>query len=198
MSVTRPSRTVEEFLRWMVVAAVGAVVVLVLAIWLALRVGATIDHRSAPARNPFAAVILLLAGKATWPGIGSAATVVLEVALLVAIGAAAARWRSGPARRLGVDLAVRHLASRRDHAQLSAERATTVARRLGVQAALPGVRVGLAITTGKPVYGSWEMTQADIWGARRGKTTSRVVPAIVDAPGAVVATSNKRDVVDTT
>jgi type IV secretory pathway TraG/TraD family ATPase VirD4 len=67
-----------------------------------------------------------------------------------------------------------------------------------VQAALPGVRVGLALNTGKPVYGSWEMTQADIWGARRGKTTTRVVPAILDAPGAVVATSNKRDVVDTT
>jgi type IV secretory pathway TraG/TraD family ATPase VirD4 len=198
VSVTRPSRTVEELLARMVVAALGAVVMLVLAVWLALRVGATIDHRPAPARNPFAAVILLLTGKASWPGLGSAGAVVVEVALLVAIGAVAARWRYGPGRRIGVDLTVRYLASRRDHAQLSAERATTVGKRLGVETALPGVRVGLALATGKPVYGSWEMTQADIWGARRGKTTSRVVPAILDAPGAVVATSNKRDVVDTT
>jgi type IV secretory pathway TraG/TraD family ATPase VirD4 len=38
----------------------------------------------------------------------------------------------------------------------------------------------------------------DIWGPRTGKSTSRVVPAILDAPGAVVSTSNKRDVVDGT
>lgn len=198
MSVTRPSRTVEELLTRIAVAALSAVIVLICATWLALRVGAAIDHQPLPAGNPFAAVISLLAGKSSWPGLGASAMAVAELALLVVIGVAVARWRSGPGRRLGVDHAVRHLASRRDHAELSAEQAAAAASRLGVQAALPGVRIGLALTTGKPVYGSWEMTQADIWGARRGKTTSRVVPAILDAPGAVVATSNKRDVVDTT
>jgi TraM recognition site of TraD and TraG len=198
VSATRPSRTVEELLTRVAVAALGAVVVLVLATWVALRVGAATEHRPAPAGNPFAAVILLLAGKAPWPGLGASATAAAELALLVAIGALVARWRSGPGRTLGVDAVVRHLASRRDHEELSGDRAAAAAARLGVQAALPGVRVGLAVTTRQPVYGSWEMTQADIWGARRGKTTSRVVPAILDAPGAVVATSNKRDVVDTT
>jgi type IV secretory pathway TraG/TraD family ATPase VirD4 len=198
VSVTRRSRTTEELLTRVAVAALGAVIVLVLAIWLALRVGAAIEHRPAPAGNPFAAVILLLAGRATWPGLGASAMALAEIAVLAGIGVLAARWRAGPGRRLGVDAAVRHLASRRDHAELSGERAAAAATRLGVQAALPGVRVGLALSTGKPVYGSWEMTQADIWGARRGKTTTRVVPAILDAPGAVVATSNKRDVVDTT
>ena len=38
----------------------------------------------------------------------------------------------------------------------------------------------------------------DIWGPRTGKTTSRAIPAILDAPGAVLVTSNKRDVVDAT
>jgi type IV secretory pathway TraG/TraD family ATPase VirD4 len=198
VSVTRRSRTAEELLARVAVAALGAVIVLVLALWLALRVGAAIEHRPAPAGNPFAAVILLLAGRATWPGLGASATALAELAVLAGIGVLVVRWRSGPGRRPGVDAAVRHLASRRDHAELSGERATSAAARLGVQAALPGVRVGLALSTGKPVYGSWEMTQADIWGARRGKTTTRVVPAILDAPGAVVATSNKRDVVDTT
>jgi type IV secretory pathway TraG/TraD family ATPase VirD4 len=198
VSVTRRSRTAEELLTRVAVAALGAVIVLVLALWLALRVGAAIEHRPTPAGNPFAAVILLLAGRATWPGLGASATALAELAVLAGFGVLVVRWRSGPGRRPGVDAAVRHLASRRDHAELSGERATSAATRLGVQAALPGVRVGLALSTGKPVYGSWEMTQADIWGARRGKTTTRVVPAILDAPGAVVATSNKRDVVDTT
>jgi type IV secretory pathway TraG/TraD family ATPase VirD4 len=38
----------------------------------------------------------------------------------------------------------------------------------------------------------------DIWGPRTGKTTSRAVPAILEAPGAVLVTSNKRDIVDAT
>jgi TraM recognition site of TraD and TraG len=198
VSVMRRSRTAEELLARVAVAALGAVIMLVLATWLALRVGAAIDHRPLPAGNPFAAVILLLAGRTSWPGLAASAMALAEVAVLTGIGVFALRWRSGPSRRLGVDAAVGYLASRRDHAELSGERATAAATRLGVQAALPGVRVGLALNTGKPVYGSWEMTQADIWGARRGKTTTRVVPAILDAPGAVVATSNKRDVVDTT
>jgi type IV secretory pathway TraG/TraD family ATPase VirD4 len=198
VSVTRPSRTAEELLTRVVAAALGAVVVLVLASWLAMRAGAAIDHRPRPAGNPFAAVISLLAGQATWPGPGASATALIEIALLGTAGVLVVRWQARRGRRLAVDKAVRHLASRRDHTELSAEQATATASRLGVQAALPGVRIGRALPTGKPLYGSWEMTQADIWGARRGKTTSRVAPAVLDAPGAVVATSNKRDVVDTT
>ena len=38
----------------------------------------------------------------------------------------------------------------------------------------------------------------DIWGPRKGKTTSRAIPTIMAAPGAVLVTSNKRDVVDAT
>ena len=51
---------------------------------------------------------------------------------------------------------------------------------------------------GQPLFGSWEDMHVDIWGPRTGKTTSRAVPAILDAPGAVLVTSNKRDVVDAT
>ncbi|NUP34508.1 MAG: TraM recognition domain-containing protein [Streptomycetaceae bacterium] len=38
----------------------------------------------------------------------------------------------------------------------------------------------------------------DIWGPRTGKTATRAIPAVVAAPGAVVVTSNKRDIVDAT
>jgi type IV secretory pathway TraG/TraD family ATPase VirD4 len=198
VSVTRRSRTEEELLTWVVVTALAAVIVLVFATWLALWVGAAITHRPPPMGNPFATVTLLLAGKTTWPGLGASATASAEMALLVLSGVLAVRRRSRSRRRPRLEAAVRHFASRRDHAELSAERAADTATRLGVRTARPGVRVGLTLATGKPIYGSWEMTQADIWGARRGKTTTRVVPAILDAPGAVLATSNKRDVMDTT
>jgi type IV secretory pathway TraG/TraD family ATPase VirD4 len=97
-----------------------------------------------------------------------------------------------------VDAAARHLADRKDQTVLSRAGVAATAARLGVAGSQPGVRIGRAVGTGQPVYGSWEDVQVDIWGPRTGKTTSRAVPAIIDAPGAVLATSNKRDIVDTT
>ena len=63
---------------------------------------------------------------------------------------------------------------------------------------VPGVLIGRAVTDDRELYGSFEDLHLDIWGPRQGKTSSRVIPAIMDAPGVVVATSNKRDVVDAT
>lgn len=54
------------------------------------------------------------------------------------------------------------------------------------------------MATGQKFIQPWEDLSIDIWGPRTGKSTSRVMPAILDAPGAVVSTSNKRDVVDGT
>ena len=48
------------------------------------------------------------------------------------------------------------------------------------------------------LYASWEDVQIDVAGPRRGKTISRAIPSVLAAPGAVFATSNKRDIVDAT
>ena len=69
---------------------------------------------------------------------------------------------------------------------------------MGVNAAVPGVPIGVTVATREPLYGSWEDCHIDIWGPRTGKTTSRAIPAILAAPGSVLVTSNKRDVVDAT
>ncbi len=53
-------------------------------------------------------------------------------------------------------------------------------------------------TRGTWVHLPWEGSFVAVAGPRTGKTTSLVIPAIIDAPGAVYATSNKRDVVDAT
>ncbi|MBF6548882.1 type IV secretory system conjugative DNA transfer family protein [Nocardia brasiliensis] len=63
---------------------------------------------------------------------------------------------------------------------------------------VPGVLIGRAVTDNRELFGSFEDLHLDIWGPRQGKTSTRVIPAIMDAPGVVVATSNKRDVVDAT
>ncbi|MGK8491876.1 type IV secretory system conjugative DNA transfer family protein [Nocardia asiatica] len=62
----------------------------------------------------------------------------------------------------------------------------------------PGVTIGRGVADKAMLYASYEDLHLDIWGPRSGKTTSRVIPAVMEAIGAVVATSNKRDVVDAT
>lgn len=51
---------------------------------------------------------------------------------------------------------------------------------------------------GRPIGTSWESCAVIYAGPRVGKSTSYVMPAIAGAPGAVLATSNKRDLVDAT
>ncbi|WP_280266568.1 type IV secretory system conjugative DNA transfer family protein [Nocardia wallacei] len=81
-------------------------------------------------------------------------------------------------------------------AQLGVDRADTDA---------PGVSIGEAILDPRPrrdpspmLYGSYEDLHLDLMGPRGGKSSRRVIPAVMEALGPVVATSNKRDVVDAT
>ncbi|HVX23328.1 MAG TPA: TraM recognition domain-containing protein [Acidimicrobiales bacterium] len=62
----------------------------------------------------------------------------------------------------------------------------------------PGPLIGRDVVSGREVRAGWEDVAVAIAGSRMGKTTGWVVPAVLGAPGAVVATSNKRDVVDMT
>lgn len=61
-----------------------------------------------------------------------------------------------------------------------------------------GVPLGRHLLTGSPLYGSFEDMVVMVAGPRTGKSTSYVIPAMLEAPGACLATSNKRDVLDAT
>ncbi|GAA1882001.1 type IV secretory system conjugative DNA transfer family protein [Streptantibioticus ferralitis] len=199
MSVTNKSRGPSDLMPIVVVAGLGTLIVAVLGTWGAMLGGAAIANQPKPAGNPVAAVINLVAGKQRWPGTAATVIVVAELAvvvLLVVLVWAAVRRTGNP--RVRVDAAARHLANRNEQAMLSREGVAATAARLGAPQTHPGVRVGRARGTGQPLYGSWEDEQIDIWGPRTGKTTSRAIPAILDAPGSVLVTSNKRDIVDAT
>ncbi|MFE0462646.1 type IV secretory system conjugative DNA transfer family protein [Kitasatospora sp. NPDC058965] len=121
----------------------------------------------------------------------------LGAVLAAAVARAQAR-RSGPVPLATLARLMTPLA---DLERLSSERAAAIAHRLGAvlpEAAPPGVRIAEELATGRPLYGSYEDLQIDVWGPRTGKTTTRAIPAVLDAPGAVLATSNKRDLVDAT
>ena len=96
------------------------------------------------------------------------------------------------------DAATRYLARPRDIAHLTEKPSLAKATRLGVTVPNPGVPIGRYLPGVVMLYGSWEDMHVDIAGPRTNKTTARVIPSVLAAPGAVLVTSNKRDVVDAT
>lgn len=129
---------------------------------------------------------------------------VAVLALLILLAGVAgvvgiARWRHrGFRRRKRGDQVARKSASRREVAVLGERAVASQASRLGVVADSPGLPIGRMVAGGAPLFSSWEFVSLMIAGPRTGKTTAFVVPRILAAPGAVLATSNKRDVVDIT
>lgn len=176
---------------------VGLVVVGVALVNLAVHLGHRIDGTGvAVPGDPFQLVVQVVSGELPWPRSGTwllagCAVVVLVIAVPIAIAAARRGRRSSRVDRAGA-----YMGRGRDIEALSRRNALATAQRLGVTDS-PGVPIGKTLTS-QPLYGSWEDMHVDVWGPRTGKTTSRAVPAILDAPGAVLVTSNKRDVVDAT
>ncbi|MCA1698560.1 MAG: type IV secretory system conjugative DNA transfer family protein, partial [Actinobacteria bacterium] len=163
----------------------------------AVHLGAMLDgdRQTLPA-NPFRLVLALADGTLGWPTSATVLLVaigVLLTMLALTLGVWVARRRRGASR---VDRAARRMGQRRDIAPVSKKGATATAKRLGVQT--PGLPLGRTIAGDQSLFASWEDVGLDIAGPRTGKTTGGSITAILNAPGAAVATSNKRDLVDAT
>ncbi|WP_431638892.1 type IV secretory system conjugative DNA transfer family protein [Corynebacterium ulcerans] len=152
--------------------------------------------------NPFATTGELLAGKRTWTASATVFSIVfwLVTAVLVVVGWRLVKKLRKPKTR--VDTVAKYLASKEEIHSFSEEKAHQLAVRWlptkDMAAAYPGIRFGKIPGTSTGLYSSWEDLFLVIFGPRLGKTTSQVIPAIVEAPGNVITTSNKRDVVDDT
>lgn len=184
---------------YLALASLLTLLVLVAGVWTACALAHQLTGSPAPPANPFQLVLYLVFGKLAWPG--TAATVIAISELVLAVGVGLAVWAltmGWRRRRTRVDPAARYLASRRDITDFTTRGAAATAQRLGARTRTPGIRVGRPVGTKEVLHGTWEQTHVDIWGTRTGKTTSRAIPATLDAPGAAVVTSNKRDIVDAT
>jgi len=178
--------------------ALGAVIVVVGGVWVSLRGAARYDGRPAPARNPFTLAVQVVSRQEAWPrtatwiaaGLGLLDLVVAGLVMVLVVRRGSGRLRS--------DAATRYLARPRDIAHLTEKPSLVKAKRLGVTVASPGVPIGRYLPGGDMLYGSWEDMHVDIAGPRTNKTTAWVIPTVLAAPGAVLVTSNKRDVVDAT
>ncbi|APT84237.1 type IV secretory system conjugative DNA transfer family protein [Corynebacterium aquilae] len=178
----------------------GLVFLAVVAVNVGVRVSRAITGvpEEIPA-NPMQVLFMVAAGKLdfTTPAIVTSiaiAAIAASAAIIVAL------QRTAKPKPV-VDTAAKHLASLSDIKSLSKDAAAAKAAKwLPAELApdYPGLRMGKVPGTTTGLYSTWEDLYLVIFGPRMGKTTSQVIPAIVDAPGPVLTTSNKRDIIDET
>lgn len=178
-------------------AVLGLIAAAMALVNVAVRLGSSIDSdgQQLPA-NPLDMLTGLADGSVQWPAAATAvliATVVTIAVLALLVVVLVQRVRG---KRSRVDRAAAWMGRGRDLYSLSRRGATQTAKRLGVESA--GLPVARTVAGNQLLYAGWEDCAVDVWGPRTGKTTSRAVPAVLEAPGAVLATSNKRDLVDAT
>lgn len=173
----------------------------VAAVWLGARAWGWATGGSLPG-HPVALLIAVARGEAGGAGLWTA--VAACGAGLVAVPAALARLarralRGAAPHRARGDRAARLTGRAGDTRALSPEAAAAKAARLGVGADWTSLPIGRAIISGRRwLVSGMEDVCLLIAGPRIGKTTCWVVPRVQRARGAVVVTSNKRDIVDIT
>lgn len=163
-------------------------------VWVGARLWSWQSGRAAPA-NPIAVVLALVRGDLP----GSVLLWSLPGGVLVALivfGAATIGARRTHGRR--GDRAARLAGSGKDIQALTRQATAAKAQRLHVPGPVSGLPIGRSVAGNVELESSFEDVSVNISGPRTGKTTCWVVPRIFAAPGAVVATSNKRDIVDAT
>ena len=182
--------------------AIIALCVVALIMWLvafgAWWLAAAITGHSIPS-NPFIA-FGHARYRAQWSTLATAFTVIAEVALVaVAVWAAVRLTRGSEIDKR----ARRSMAAPHELREVSGRSAVEKAKRLRPEADLTqpgavGLDLGSTVVGGVKVMQSWEDVLTAFAGPRTGKTAGLAVGSVIDAPGPVIATSNKRDLRDLT
>ncbi|MET9486362.1 TraM recognition domain-containing protein [Nocardia sp. NPDC006630] len=171
-------------------------------LWLSLQLGNLLSSpRQNIPINPIALAIALGKGTLHWPVFATVIVVLVIVAALAYVFMKKRHKTRKAVGRLPVDDKAEHMGNGGAISALTEAGVRAKADQLGMRLGrndIPGVPIGMSVADNCMLYGSYEDLHIDIWGPRQGKTTSRVIPAILAAIGPVVVTSNKRDVVDAT
>ncbi|MCE5292026.1 MAG: TraM recognition domain-containing protein [Nocardiaceae bacterium] len=154
--------------------------------------------------NPLGLLALLATGKRAWPLAATIILIALVVVVFVAVVGVALWWgkqrfsvaETASDRRLD-RLAATMPAPRSVRETSPAYLAQTADRLAGSipseHPARNGLLVGVTVAGRRELRSPWEWVIIAIAGARMGKTAALAIPAACAAPGALVATSNKKD-----
>ena len=179
---------------WLVATAALCLVLVLGGLW--AGVGLLTAH--APAGTGLVELVVLQVRGTVAVTVWQVIAVVLALALFAFLGWAAWRMMAGSGRASRIDHLARSMSRPKDFQEMTHARAAKDAERLHAASAGAGVPLAKLTNGGQMLYGSWEWVQTWIMGPRAGKTTCVCVPQIVETSGPVIATSNKRDIVDLT
>jgi type IV secretory pathway TraG/TraD family ATPase VirD4 len=205
---------------WLVVICAWSVIAAIWLAWVAGRISAAISGHAGAGPDfgaAFVGGLLRQDWRQLWPA--SSPWLVLGIYVVLVAGMAGLGWVGWTwwlrVRPMGDD-PLPSLADRRAIASLTLEQVIAKAKRLSPSlAATPAALIrpgeaGIALGEHTPgrmlgrrrkrqiLYASLEDVVIAVMAPRAGKTTALTAPGILDAPGAVVATSNKPDVWTTT
>lgn len=201
MSAGRPPAETDAslLLAWSIPAAAALGAAAAGFLWLAAALDALRNGSPWPAQPLELGRAVVLDGAPLPSVVALIAAAVLVAVPLTLLVLLLARLTRNLRHRPDVDRNTRHLAKAPERARLGHRaRNAETARLAPALTDSPGLLIGRTVNGRQRVYQGWEDVALDIWGPRRGKTTARAVPALLASPGAAVATSNKRDLLDTT
>lgn len=195
---------------WMVLGCIAVPAALLAVVWAAAKLAAALAGGRAEGYGfGFCVAVLTARFARAWPGTPTALVAALTIAAFgLAVAGAVCGWRRFGEQLFPVpgDPVAALAAHRRQHVtmdlQHTAEKAVQLRASLyGRNPALvapadAGQELGDLMRPGRAgpaLYSNWEDTGLAIMGPRSGKTTARAVPLTLDAPGPVLATSNKSD-----
>lgn len=178
-------------------------VVVNVAVWAAHRVAFKLGDVAGTTPFPMVAAIetFVMDRGVQWSPVATT-VLVLETVVVAGVAIAVVVVRRRSSKRRGhsrLNDATRNMASKREIASMS-----PAARKREHQSKnLPecgwyGAYLGRELSTRQVLMSGTEDHVLNIWAPRQGKTTSKAIPAILNAPGLVVATSCKRDLIDET
>ena len=155
-------------------------------------------REAAGSSNVQTLVVAQITGTAPMTALQIGALVGQMVLLLALAGLILFVWQKNRGTRTRVDERAKDMTRVKDMAELGRKAAQRDAERLDSQRAGIGVPLGKLVNNMQSLWASWEWVQIWIMGPRAGKTSCVCVPQILETDGPVLATSNKRDIVDLT
>lgn len=196
---------------YLVLGAAWAGIALLWCAWLAGRLASLLSghgwHNGPGFGNAFLGDLLHQQWATLWPHVAPGlVAAVYTILVTVVVAAVVTAWMLWQQHRPHPDDPLPALAGPRDVDPMTLAAVATRARRLRPSLADRSIRqisaeeAGVALGAhrrrgrqGPTLYASWEDVVLAVMAPRAGKTTALAVPAVINAPGAVLATSNKPD-----
>lgn len=179
------------------VIALAVGIGLALALYGVLQLGGRLATGEWTPGHPVAVLWALGKGERPWTGwdtAAAAAVILVLVLALVGAGLVRRRLHRRHGEPLPVDRKAQHMGSADTMTRKAVEEKSARGRLTTIDQ--PGLMIARSVKGRTDLYLGWRETAVVEMGPGSGKTTGIAVPMVLDAPGVVVCTSNKRDLAD--